>query len=190
METESTHGFQKYTPQYSRDLLESGVANAGYSYADRCIDYTIRAGLFESVAQSSRRGGLQLVQSLGKAAHTMVVLRAAAEAQYANEHVVVASLVETIESVAERLGNAPMSLPANLPALAQRQRQVFDCLQSVQSGLTPEALSWGPGVKERHFLSLVTEEVYATSIGFVAAAEEYGWPVPGRTSGDTDEWQL
>lgn len=188
MEVETAMAFDRIKPAVCIQMFEGGVHDANYSFADMYDSLMADAGHHQQEVATDPAAGLQFVQALGKAAHSLVVLRATAEAHWCEEPIVVASAVDTINGIASRLDGAALPGASGMGLRTERHWQFFIDLQLIQDGRNPEASAWGPGVSQRHFLSLVMDEAVTASAVFVAASEQFSWIEPGRPSGDAVSW--
>ncbi|HPR09079.1 MAG TPA: hypothetical protein PLT04_00735 [Candidatus Saccharibacteria bacterium] len=174
---ETIYSTQKFPDESQYPYWEQGVNRGDFSFAVSILNYLNRARLFvQEIHDENNPLGLQVTQSLGKSAHNTIALAAVAQT-YQHRRPLLVVHNEIAAGINNRLDE---TLPINQTCLddAYEHRQTsLEALQVAQDS--------GNIGTFRQTLSL---EMIAASSLFVSAAKRYGYPAPGRSSGDITAW--
>lgn len=178
MEVETSYALGKFSAAKQYPYWVAGVSRGEFSFEVSALNYMTRAQLFaNSVSGSYDPLGLQLVQCLGKAAHNLVAMDSTGYSYNHGGGRLIGSSVETFNQLAGQLEltNAPDA--DEIAAASAARRDVFASLQESQDA----------GDMIGFHLLLRPELQYAAN-QFTTAAETYGWPAPGASSGNIEPW--
>lgn len=177
MEIESSYALGKFPVASQYPYWEAGVTRGHFSFRDSALNYLRRAEAFSEEAEVGERGGLQLVQSMGKAAHNLIALDAAAWTHESRRGLFIAREVGTISSVAAGLEVYDPITPEQIRWTTGDRREIFDELQVFQDQENME-----------EFLHMLDQEIRFAADQFATVAKTYGWPTPGVSSGEISPW--
>jgi|GEM_PF-2626299 len=175
MQAETSYALQKFSPDTQYAYFDQGVARGSFSFKASALNYMARAALFEKNRADIPEIGLKVTQSLGKATHNLIALDAVAGASWLGRGKQLRYLVEVADLIGSnlRVGRAPTF--RGIQRTQQIRGDHFDRLQAYQDENNVD-----------EFQHTLQHEIQIATNMFVSAAQAYGWPEPGRTSGDVE----
>lgn len=137
-------------------------------YKTAVVSHLIFAGLYAGTRELNHaRAGMRLIQNLGRATHSLVVLSASSETR-SNPSSMPLARALICEELSEYLRQ---NKPVNQTTIVERTLQVARVLDELQLARNLQHIPT--------FRSIVGEEIIATGSLFVSAAARYGCPKPG-----------
>jgi hypothetical protein len=180
MEIESSYALDKFSAAQQYPYFEEGVARGDFSFMVSAINYLQRARLFaRGVRGPDDPVGLQVVQSLGKAANNLVALDATAYSYSHDRKSFVWSEVETFNLLSGVVEVGPAPQTETIASSVWYRKILFEELQRLQDAGDMDM-----------FHTVLDGELLLASNDFVSAAEMYGWVEPGRSSGNISAWNI
>jgi hypothetical protein len=178
MEAETSWGLTEspVADHYAR--LEEGVARGDPSFQSIALTHLHRATLFaEDINQNGDPMALQFVQALGKAAHSLIAMRATAISYHAGKGALLSTGMDSFARLAAELKDDLLIWPNHLAVTQKDRVKTFDTLQRLQDFHDM-----------RTFDVLAVQEAQLAANQFAAATRIHGWPEPGRPDGDAQLW--
>jgi hypothetical protein len=179
MEVETAYALTKFPASVQYPYFLAGVARGNFTFMGSSLNYLMRAKLFEPEAHNDVTIGLQLVQSLGKAAHNLVALRSTANSYWSDGKRQISSAMATFNEVAERLGASHFTKDYTVSSVISHRRDIFGTLQILQDE-----------GNQAEFDRVIMGDIMIASEMFVCNAVEHGWPAPGYSSGNVHPWHI
>lgn len=178
MEVETSYALSKFSPADQYPYLVEGVTRGSFSFQSSALGYMRRAcTIAEVLEEVPEVSGLRLVQMLGKAAHNLVALDATAKSYNSDMRSQIAAGFDTIHRLAQQVAPDVAYSSNIIDAATIRRRSLFSVLQTLQ-----DEQNWPA------FHGLLGLEMQLAADQFVSAAENYGWPKPGFSSGNVEPW--
>lgn len=180
MELETSYALTKIKPVEQYPYWEQGITRGSYSFRSSALSYVQRARaitrVLEEIPQAS---GINMVQALGKAAHNLVALEATGRSYYDSKRTQIAASLETVAVLSEHIHPDVAVGLSHLDETYQKRRWLFSHLQY-----------WQDEKDMKTFHRQLLPEMHIAADQFVSAAELYGWPEPGISSGNAGLWKL
>lgn len=180
MELETSYALSKFPAETQYPYWEEGVTRGHFSFMVSALNYVRRARIFaDSVENFQDPLGVQLAQSLGKAAHNLVAMSSTANSYTHGKSIQVSSAVDLINTLASDI---EVGLPPDAEELANTElnrKKLFLELQELQDSNQIE-----------QFQVTLYPELALASSQFVSAAEHYRWSRPGLSSGNHLDWDF